>query len=302
MQSNKSTYTLSLKDALFVRVRAYAQLVKMRLTLLVVFSAVFGYLMAPSVVGIDPMLLLLLGLSGFLITGASNTLNQVIEVEHDAKMKRTEGRPLVQGVISSLEAVIFAVISGVIGVAMLAIFFPGMIAALLGIIALLSYAFVYTPLKRVSSISVLVGAIPGAMPLLIGWAAATGGLSPVAWILFLIQFIWQFPHFWAIGWVCDEDYREAGFKMLPGDSGRSSFTASLVVIYTALLIPVSILPFSMGMIGSIGLGVMVLAGLGFTFLAFKLLITMQVKAASRVMFASFIYLPVVQILMLIEQF
>jgi protoheme IX farnesyltransferase len=302
MQNDKIIYSLTFRDQIMIRVRAYLALVKVRLSSLVVFSAIFGYMMAPNVTGFDALTVVLLSLGGFLVTGASNALNQVIEVEHDRNMSRTKGRPLVLGSISQAEGVVFALITGAAGITILGVCFAGIIPALLGIIALLLYAFVYTPLKRVSSIAVLVGAFPGAMPPLIGWAAATGSLEWGGWILFLILFIWQFPHFWAIGWVLDDDYRNAGFKMLPGDSGRSSYTASMTLIYTLLLIPVSFLPYSAGMVGEIGLAIILATGLGFSAVAWLLLKKLNVKAASRLMFSSFIYLPVVQITMLIDKF
>lgn len=285
-----------------VRVRAYLQLIKLRLALLVVFSAVFGYMMAPNVAGFDLVTLMWLSLGGLLVTGASNTLNQVFEVEFDSQMSRTQKRPLVKGVIGQGEAVVFALLCGIGGIAILGFMFEGLVPALLGIIALLSYAFVYTPMKRLSPLAVLVGAFPGAMPPLIGWAAATGGLEMGAWILFLIQFIWQFPHFWAIGWILDDDYTKAGFQMLPGNSGRSNYTAYLIFIYTVLLVPVSYLPYHMGLIGVIAMIVMVLAGLFFSWRSFQLMRSLSKKAASGVMFGSFIYLPVIQIAMLVSKF
>lgn len=284
------------------RVRAYMQLVKPRLTLLVVFSAVFGYMMAPNVTGFDALTVLALGLGGFLITGASNTLNQVIEQEYDRLMARTQNRPLAQKVMSSLEAVIFALVCGAGGITLLGVVFEGLVPALLGIIALLLYAFVYTPLKRISSIAVLVGAFPGAMPPLIGWAAATGELHAAAWILFLVQFLWQFPHFWAIAWVLEEDYKKAGFKMLPAEGGRSAYTASVILIYTLLLVPVAVLPYALDITGWVAAGVMGVAGMGFSLQAWWLLKARTVKAASRLMFGSFVYLPVVQITLLIDKF
>ncbi len=302
MQNNRATYHFSLKEVVLTRVRAYSQLIKLRLSLLVVFSAVFGYLMAPNVLGVDPVTIIWLALGGFLITGASNTLNQVLEVEYDAQMTRTSGRPLVKNMISSTEAVIFALICGIGGITLLALMFEGPVPALLGIIALLAYAFVYTPMKRVSPLGVLVGAFPGAMPPLIGWAAATGSLETGAWILFLIQFTWQFPHFWAIAWLQDEEYVKAGFQMLPGNSGPSKYTALLILIYSVLLVPIGLLPFHIGMIGPTTLGVLVLAGSGFTYKAAILYKRMNSKGALGVMFASFIYLPIVQIAMMIGKF
>ncbi len=300
MESSRVTYEV--KTGVGSHLRAYVALVKPRLTLLVVFSAIFGYMMAPNVVGFDWTTVLALSLGGFLITGASNTLNQVIEADYDRLMTRTQNRPMVQKVISPLEAVIFALVCGAAGIAILGIMFQGLVAPLLGIIALLLYAFVYTPLKRIHSVAVLVGAIPGAMPALIGWAAATGGLSVNAWILFLIQFLWQFPHFWAIAWVLEEDYAKGGFKMLPADAGRSSFTASIILVYTLLLVPVCVLPYAFGMTEMTTSVVMAVAGALFSVQAFRLLQKRTVKEASRLMFSSFIYLPVVQIAMLIDKF
>lgn len=302
MQNNKATYKVGIREAIGIRVQAYKQLIKLRLTLLVAFSAIFGFLMAPNVVGFDPVTILWLTLGGILVTGASNTLNQIFEVEYDGQMSRTAQRPLVKGVISTGEAVVFAMVCGIGGIAILGFMFEGLVPALLGIIALLSYAFVYTPMKRLTPMAVLIGAFPGAMPPLIGWAAATGGLEMGAWVLFLIQFIWQFPHFWAIGWMLDEDYTKAGYKMLPGNSGRSSYTASLIFIYTLLLVPVSLLPFHMELIGPIAMVVLMVAGLFFSWKSFSLLRKLDNKAAKGVMFGSFIYLPVIQIAMLISKF
>lgn len=302
MQSSESTYKNGLTLGVGTRLRAYMALVKPRLTMLVVFSAIFGYFMAPNVAGFDLLTVAALGLGGFLITGASNTLNQVIEIEQDSLMNRTQKRPLVQKVISPIEAIVFAMVCGISGVVLLGVMFEGIVAALLGIIALLSYAFVYTPMKRIHSIGVLIGAIPGAMPPLIGWAAATGGLGIEAWILFLFQFLWQFPHFWAIAWVLEEDYSKAGFKMLPANGGRSAFTASIILIYTVLLVPVCVLPYAFDMLALPTVIVLALAGAAFTLQSYALLRVRTLKAASRLMFGSFIYLPVVQIAMLIDKF
>lgn len=301
MEGSKATYENTTTTGLTGHLRAYVALVKPRLTLLVVFSAIFGYMMAPNVAGFDWLTVLALGLGGFLITGASNTLNQVIEADYDRLMSRTQKRPMVLKTISSLEAVIFALFCGAGGITLLGLKF-GLTAALLGIIALLLYAFVYTPLKRINSIAVLVGAIPGAMPPLIGWAAATNGLDVNAWVLFLIQFLWQFPHFWAIAWVLADDYAKAGFKLLPANPGRGSFTASIILVYTLLLVPVAVLPYAFSMVGWVTVGVLMVAGAVFSVQAWWLLKTQTLKAASRLMFGSFIYLPVVQIAMLIDKF
>lgn len=301
MQTENASYKLGFKELIATRSRAYLQLIKLRLALLVVFSAAFGYLMAPSITGFDPVMLLLLSLGGLLVTGASNTLNQVLEAEYDGLMKRTQSRPLVTGVIGKQEALVFGLLTGAAGIAILGYFF-GSLAALLGVIALLSYAFVYTPVKRHSPFSVLIGAFPGAMPPLIGWAAAAGSLDLGAGILFMMQFIWQFPHFWAIGWLLNDDYRTAGFQMLPGNAGKSAYTARLILIYTLLLIPAAILPFQVGMVGIWTMIVLLLAGAYFSFRSLQLVRKLDDKSAKGVMFGSFIYLPVIQIAMLIDKF
>jgi protoheme IX farnesyltransferase len=283
------------------RAREYVRLLKLRLSLLVVFSSVFGFFMAPNVTGFDLATVALLCIGGLMVTGASNIFNQILETDFDKLMSRTMRRPLPIGSVGSGEALTLALILGTGGILVLWISF-GMTAALLSIIALLSYAFVYTPLKRVSSVAVLVGAFPGAMPPLIGWAAATGTLAPEALILFLIQFIWQFPHFWAIAWILDEDYRKAGFKMLPSGGGKTTYTAFIILIYTVLLVPVWILPVRMGMMHWITGAVMAGVSLLFTLQSLYLFRSLERKAARMLMFGSFIYLPVVQIGMLIDKF
>jgi protoheme IX farnesyltransferase len=284
-----------------LKTREYVRLLKLRLSLLVVFSSVMGYYMAPDVVGFDIATVGLLALGGLMVTGASNTLNQLLETEYDKLMTRTQRRPLPIGSVGAGEALAYALVLGIGGVTLLWLQF-GMVSALLSIIALLSYAFVYTPLKRISSIAVLVGAFPGAMPPLIGWAAATNSLSWVAFVLFLVQFLWQFPHFWAVAWLLDDDYKKAGFRMLPSGGGRSKYTAFIILIYTVLLVPVWILPVNMGMI-SLTTGI-VMAGVSllFTLQSVVLFAKLDRKAARWLMFGSFLYLPIVQIGMLIDKF
>lgn len=302
MRPERTTYSeVTARPLLLQKVSGFVKLLKVRLTLLVVFSAIFGFMMAAGPGGLTAWTVFAIGLSAFLVTGASNTLNQVLETEYDALMKRTKNRPMPTGVISPAAAVVFALVLGVAGIMLLHLVF-GLVASLLGIIALLSYAFVYTPLKRITSFGVMVGAIPGAMPPLIGWAAASGSLEAGAWMLFLIQFVWQFPHFWAIAWVLHEDYSKAGYKMLPSNSGQTSYSASMILIYTSLLIPVAVLPWITGMYGWITMVVIAVAGVWMVWKAWKLLKSLDNKAAKGLMFGSFIYLPVVQIAMIIDKF
>jgi protoheme IX farnesyltransferase len=233
-------------------------------------------------------------IGGFCITGASNIVNQVIEVNIDKLMKRTAGRPLPTGRISTYEASIFACFLLIIG-SLIVYNFTNIEALLLTLLSSVLYAFVYTPLKRISPIAVLVGAIPGALPPLIGWVASTGGISIEGMLLFLIQFVWQFPHFWAIAWVLDEDYKKAGFKLLPFGGGKDINTALQIMIYTLMLIPLGLIPTKLGMTG-INFGVIAtVAGTLFLMQTFYLMKECSNKAAKLIMFGSFLYLPIVQI-------
>lgn len=300
MKTGKTTYSEIKTEGIAMRkIGAFVKLLKLRLTLLVVFSAVFGYMMAAE--SLSGWNIFLIGLSALLVTGASNTLNQVLETEYDRLMTRTKNRPMPSGTLNATSAVLYALVLGFAGNLILFLQF-GTVAGLLGIIALISYAFVYTPLKRITSLGVMVGAIPGSMPPLIGWAAATGNLEAGAWVLFLIQFLWQFPHFWAIAWVLHDDYQKAGFKMLPSNHGRTSYSASMILIYTSLLIPVAILPLTAQMSSWPIVIVLALSGLFMTVRAYGLLRKLDNGAAKKLMFGSFIYLPVVQIAMMIDRF
>ncbi|MEM9933934.1 MAG: heme o synthase [Bacteroidota bacterium] len=274
--------------------KAYVKLLKLRLSMLVAISAMFGYVLAAGSAFEWPMVVLI-GAGGLMVTGASNILNQILEKDLDAIMKRTEDRPLPTGQVSINGALLFSFMVGLLGVIILGYVF-NLVTALLGFIGLLLYGFVYTPMKQVSPFSVFVGAIPGAMPPLIGWVAYTGQLDTPGILLFIFQFFWQFPHFWAIAWVLDDDYRKAGFKMLPTHEGRSKVGARLILLYTSCLIPLCWFPYQMMMINGWGLGLLVLSGLMFSLPAFKLWTKMDMKYAKQLMFASFIYLPVIQLI------
>ncbi|MEQ9008822.1 MAG: heme o synthase, partial [Ekhidna sp.] len=230
-----------------VKAKAFYELLKPRLSFLVVFSSGFGYALASqSAIHWGNFMLFLI--AGFLVSGSSVTINQVIEQQYDAIMKRTKNRPLPSDRITEKEAVWFSILTGVAGL-ILMLLATNILATALSFLSLLLYAFVYTPLKRVGSIAVFVGAIPGALPPLIGWAAASGMLTYEAMIIFGIQFIWQFPHFWAIAWVSDEDYKKAGFKLLPGGGGKDLSTAINIMVYTLFLLPLGLLPTIFGLTG-----------------------------------------------------
>jgi protoheme IX farnesyltransferase len=286
--------------ALFViKTRAYFDLLKFRLSFTVAFSGAIGYLLASSQ-PVDWVRMTLFCLAGFLVTCASNIINQIIEVDLDKLMRRTANRPLPSGRLSIKEATVFALVLGFGGLYVLFTYI-NLLSGLLTFLSLVLYAFVYTPLKRVGPIAVFVGAFPGALPPLIGWVAATNMLSTEAFTLFAIQFIWQFPHFWAIAWVLDEDYKKAGFKLLPSGGGRDLHTAFQIMIYTLFLIPLGVLPAKFGITGINAALIAVVCGSLFLMQTFYLMKECSRKAALQMMFGSFIYLPVVQIAFLLDK-
>ncbi len=295
MLATKTVNRFTLGD----RVRAYAELMKLRLSLLVAFSAAFGYVLAAPG-PIDWLVLTILCVSGFLLSGASTTINQIRERDVDALMKRTQNRPLPTERIHPEEANWLAAISAVVALGLL-LAFTNVLTTALAVLSLVLYSFVYTPLKKVSPIAVLVGAFPGAMPPLLGWVAATGAISQEALVIFGIQFIWQFPHFWAIAWVADDDYKRAGFKLLPSGGGKDMRTAVQIMTYTLFLIPLGLLPLKLGITGVDSAIVATVCGVLFLGQTFSLMIQGSRKAALRIMFSSFIYLPVVQIAYLLDK-
>lgn len=289
------------------------QLMKFTLSFTVVFSCVICYLLAPTA-PFDWYYIVLLFIAGLLVTGSANAINQAVEKDTDAKMKRTGKRPVANGRMSQNNAFTFAGITGVLGIGMMWYFF-NVDAALLSAFSLFLYAYVYTPLKKVSSIAVLVGAFPGALPCLIGWVAGTGLVNPFAelhvdgkeisnmagWALFGIQFLWQFPHFWAIAWVAHTDYSRAGFKLLPSDKGPTKFTAIQAIMYSVLMIPVGLLPFYFGLTGQVSMWVVLVCNIFMVVQTVRLYNDMDVKAARRVMFSSYIYLPIVLLALLADK-
>jgi protoheme IX farnesyltransferase len=278
------------------KLRDYKLLIKFNLSFMVVFSALISYLLAPKVKEFDWSSIFLFFVGGMLVTGSANAINQVVERETDALMKRTANRPVASGRMSVWEGWVFAAITGVAGVLILGHF--NFLTAALSAFSLFVYAFIYTPLKKVSSVSVLVGAIPGSLPCLIGWAAGNDALSAGGWVLFALQFFWQFPHFWAIAWIAHKDYTAAGFKMMPSNEGPTKYSAIQAIIYSLLLLPVGVLPYLTGMSGMISLVVVLAANLLMVWQCVRLYRDMTVNAARRVMFSSYIYLPVVLLALL----
>jgi protoheme IX farnesyltransferase len=287
-------------DFLILRAKIYYELIKFRLSALVTFSAAFGFILGDSGVVFSWGKFFALIVGGFLISGASGAANEIWERDYDKLMKRTQNRPLPLNQISLKEAYWFTSLTAVFGISILWIF-TNPLTTLLGVLSMILYVFVYTPLKRVGPIAVFVGAIPGAMPPLLGWTAATGAISHEALIIFGIQFIWQFPHFWAIAWVSDEDYKRAGFKLLPSGGKKDLNTAIQIMIYTLFLIPLGLLPTYFGLTGLNSGIVATVCGVLFLAQTFSLMKDCSRKSALKIMFGSFLYLPIVQIAYLLDK-
>lgn len=271
---------------------------KLRLASLVVFSAALGFVIGchAADIPLNWTNLGLLILGGFLVTGSSNGFNQIIERDLDKLMARTSNRPLPQNRMSVTEAVCIASIMGIAGIIILWVYMNPM-SGILGALALILYTVVYTPMKRKTPFAVFVGAFPGAIPPMLGYVATTTGFGEIgfyAWILFFVQFMWQFPHFWAIAWVLDDDYKKAGFLMLPS-GGRDKSSAFQVLVYTLFLLPISLTPVFFRLSGTISGIVILICGILFLWQAYNLYKECSVKAAKQLMFGSFAYLPLVQL-------
>lgn len=290
----KSSFTIAGK------LSDYRLLIKFSLSFMVAFSSVISYLLAPKVVAYDWSMIILLFTGGLLVTGSANAVNEIAEKDTDALMKRTANRPLASGRMSTTEAWTAATVMLLAGMFILWNYF-NLLSAIIALVSWFVYAFMYTPLKKVSSISVLVGAIPGALPCLIGWAAGNDDISMGGWILFAIQFFWQFPHFWAIAWVAHKDYTNAGFKLMPSVEGPTKYSAIQSVIYSLVLVPVGMIPYWFGMSGIVGFWIVLAANLFMVWQCVRLFREMERKAARRVMFSSYFYLPIVLLALLADK-
>lgn len=292
-------------------VQDFKQLVKMRLTMTVVFSASIAFLIGSQQQGsIDWINWLVLTVGGFLVTGAANGFNEIIEKDLDKLMKRTEDRPIPSGRMTTGQALVLSILMGIIGT--YTVVSLNFVAGLLSVFSIFLYAFIYTPLKRKSPIAVFVGAIPGALPPLIGYYAAfsqndlamysqvnASAIVVIPLVLFAIQFFWQFPHFWAIAWVLDEDYKRAGFRLLP-TMKRDSISAFMVFLSTLIMIPVSMLPYFLGFGGYFVTIASLLGALVFSWYGYVLFRKRDLASAKRVMFTSFFYLPLIQLILLFD--
>lgn len=272
-------------------------LTKVRLSLVVVISAIAGYLMGPGQFNTLHFGLLIVG--GFLMSGASNAFNQSIERNLDRMMDRTRERPLPAGRMSLTQSIIIASVFALLGVVFLAMI--NWLSAVLGFLALFIYVLVYTPLKQITPWAVFVGAFPGAIPPMLGYIAASGSFGIEPGILFAVQFIWQFPHFWAIAWVADEDYAKAGFHLLPSPGRKDKRSAFQILLYSLFLIPTAMLPWLFGMTGNWSVVAVTALSVVFAYLAFRLYQTCERKEALVLMFASFIYLPIIQFLYVFDK-
>lgn len=299
MNKEANGFTESASLALASKVKDYFQLIKFTLSFMVVFSCVVCYLLAPNI-KFNLLSVLLLFMAGMLITGSANAINQAVEKDTDALMKRTAGRPVASGRMRENEAYAFAIVTGFIGVLIMWYWF-NFASAMIGLFSLFLYAFIYTPLKKINSVSVLVGAFPGALPCLIGWVAGTNEFSTGGWILFGIQFLWQFPHFWAIAWVAHKDYSAAGFKLLPSKKGPTKFTAAQTVMYSMLMIPVGMLPYYYNISGITSMWILLVCNLWMVYVSVMLFIKMDVGAARKVMFSSYFYLMIVLLALLFDK-
>ncbi len=271
------------------KLKTYMVFTKFRLSALVIISALSGYLFVGGGWNIN-LLYLLIG--GMLVTAASNGSNQIWEREFDILMKRTKNRPLPTGEMTVNEAYAVVIFSLLVGLTLL--YLINFNSALLGVAAYVSYVFMYTPMKRKSPWAVFVGAIPGALPPMIGAVAVTGEFGLIPGVLFFVQFVWQFPHFWAIAWVSFDDYNAGGFSLLPSKTGKSKNSAFQIVAYSLALIPFSLLPWMLDITGIFSFIIALILGLWFFFLSWRLFLTCDDKDARKLMFASFIYLPIIQ--------
>ena len=281
------------------RIAAYAELTKPRITFLIVLTSAAGFALAsPGAVNYSALLSAMFGIA--LLSSGIATLNQYIERDLDSLMRRTADRPLPSGKLHPNEALVFGWTLTIVAEVYLALM-VNPLSALLGLTVIAGYLFAYTPLKTRTTLSTMVGAFPGAVPPLIGWAAARGEIGLEAWVLFAILFLWQFPHFLAIAWMYREDYGRAGILMLPVVEPEGRVTAQQIVVYTVLLLPVSLLPAALGTSGKIYLVGAVVLGLLFLYSSIRAAMSKSRQEAKRLLLASVIYLPLLFILMVVNR-
>ena len=278
---------------------------KFRLSLTVVFSSVVGYLLAIPIDKVSVEIILLI-IGGLLVTGSANSFNQILEVKYDSIMPRTQSRPLPLKAISTLHAFFFSCIIGLIGFyCLIHISTGGAKSCFFALASILLYVLVYTPFKRYSPIAIFIGAFPGAIPILLGWVAATNDFGLESGLLFAVQFFWQIPHFVAISWVLDDEYKKAGFKMMIGGK-KGSLAVSVSLISSIIMTALSVIPFfckfQVLVIGLYAMILILLLGLWFTFNSFRLYRNQDNELARKLMLSSFIYLPAIQLIYVLDKF
>ena len=279
----------------------FLSLTKARLSFSVVFSTIAGYLIAVESIDFSEIILLLIG--GYCMVGASNSFNQIIEKEKDALMERTKSRPLPTKTISLSNALIISFVLTFVG--LITLYNINYKTALLAAVSIFIYTCIYTPLKSITPLSVFIGAIPGAIPFMLGWIAATNDFGIEPGTLFMIQFFWQFPHFWALGWMLDDDYKKAGFNMLPtGNKDRK--TAFQIILYVIWMIIISVFPYS-GLSGNLSLGlygaiIVIFLGIIMLLLAINLYNRMDIDSARKLFLFTVLYLTSIQLVYIIDKF
>lgn len=318
MNNNHTALHIPLTYLLTSKIKDYFMLTKFTLSFLVVFTSVASYLLAPNV-SFNLLSIVVLFVAGLFISGSACAMNQIEERDTDAMMRRTAKRPIAAGRMSVSEGWAFAIIIGVAGILMMWFYF-NFASAMLSLFSLFVYAFIYTPLKKVGSIATIVGAFPGAFPCLIGWVAATSFISPWAhfqgvlangqvatfnnmggYVLFGMQFLWQFPHFWAIAWLAHKDYNKAGFKLLPSTDGPTKFSAIQAIIYSVVMVPVGMLPFYFGISGILSFWIVLACNLWMVAVSVRLFLKMNANAARMVMFSAYFYLMIVFLSLLLDK-
>jgi heme o synthase len=294
------THNFSTESVTYSKVKALQKLTKFTLSALVVFSAIITYFTVAQEYHARQILAICVG--GFLVTAAANGFNQIIEKDLDKLMHRTKLRPIPTGNLTVNQAFLFCAVFGISGTVLLWVY-TNPLSGIIGFVSIILYALVYTPLKRSTPFSVFIGAIPGALPTLIGAIAATNGFGHVtffAFLLFCVQFFWQFPHFWAIAWVSHDDYQRAGFFMLPSKGGRDKSSSSQILVYTLTLLPIALTPFVFNFTSWISAAIVTCMGLVFVVQALRLFKSGSINDARKLMFGSFVYLPVVQLAYMID--
>lgn len=297
----QNTNNISYRSDQYSKLSGYFRLGKLRLSALVVFSAVITYLTVAD--QIDWSKALVLALGGLLVTASANGFNQILEKDLDKLMERTKNRPLPTQVLTVSEAFVACTLSGLAGTVMLWVY-TNPLCGILGFISIVLYAIVYTPLKRVTPLSVFVGAFPGALPTLIGGVAATEGFGSFgffALLLFLIQFVWQFPHFWSLAWFNEEDYARADFHLLPSKNGKDNFSKFQILLYSAFLLLVSVFPFVFGLVGLLSTLVAIFCGLALLLQAYNFYKLPGDAQARKLFLVTLVYLPVVQVALMTKQ-